>query len=476
MRNRGYFMSKKLRCPSCKAIIDADESQKTVHCDGCGKNYKNPYYKEIEVVENGSEAQEAVVSPANVDANVNTDKKPNDNVSESTVQSEAIVPSVSVEEKTDGINEEKLAKAKKKLTKSIIAILVLSSIFMLYVIAVLAMNLYFSGLRADVFKNATECIFLIFVLTICIIASAVLCKNRKVIDQKSVTCLIIILVSVCLIEIVNIVSLSVGVVGLLKDPRYGPSSLFSTFVINTIISLPIVALIILSAVNLKNIKPFIPKYVVPAHLDGHSEFNAGLLSLIWLNFVNNLIIRFTLGLCTPWAVRREYTWLYEHQVIDDRKLVFNGNAASLFGQWVKWTLLSFITFGIYGLFVPIKKMQWVTKNTHIKDVVIDTQENKSEFDGKFWSYWGMRIVNGLIVVFSLGFCAPWAIVREQRWLTEHQIFDGQRLAFDGSAMGLFGQWVKWMLLSIITLGIYAWWIPIKKQKWITEHTHFSINA
>ncbi len=475
-------MSKKTHCPSCGAIIEIDESRERLHCDGCGKNYKNPYYKEIKVVENGSEEQESAVAPTNVDTNVDEKTNDNINVNENKVQSEVSVScdivahSEPVEEKTDDIDEEKLAKVKKKLTKSTIAMLVLSSIFMLYAIAVLAMNLYFSGLRADVFKNATECVFLIFVLTICIIASAVLCKNRKVIDQKSVTCLIIILVSVCLIEIENIVSTSVGVVGLLKDPRYGPSSLFSTFVINTIISSPIIALIVLSAVNLKNIKPFIPKYVVSAHLDGHSEFTAGLFSLIWLNFVNILIKTFTLGLCTPWAVRREYTWLYEHQVIDDRKLVFDGTAASLFGQWVKWSLLSVVTLGIYTLFVPIKKMQWITKNTHIKDVVIDTQENKSKFDGKFWSYWGMRLVNGLIIVFSLGFCTPWAIVREQRWFTEHQIFDGQRLAFDGSAMGLFGQWIKWMLLSIITLGIYAWWIPIKKQKWITEHTHFSINA
>ncbi len=461
-------MSKKLRCPHCKAIIETCESKKILHCDGCGKNYKNPYYKEIESVENGGEEQKAVVLPTNVDA----DKTENDNTNAGAVQSETIVPSAPAEEKTDDIDEEKLAKVKKKLAKSSIAMLVLSSIFMLYVIAVLAMNFYFSGLIADVFKNVSECIFLIFVLTICIIASAVLCKNRKIIDQKNATCLIVILVLSCLIEIVEIV---LNFISIITNPNMPHTNLVNFGTILLVTS-PIIALIVLSAVNLKNIKPFIPKYVVPAHLDGHSEFNAGLLSLIWLNFVNNLIIGFTLGLCTPWAVRREYTWLYEHQVIDDRKLVFDGNAASLFGQWVKWMSLSFITFGIYGLFVPIKKMQWITKHTHIKDVAIDKEENKSEFDGKFWSYWGMRLVNGLIIVFSLGICAPWAIVREQRWLAEHQIFDGQRLVFDGSAMGLFGQWIKWMLLSIITLGIYAWWIPIKKQKWITEHTHFCTCA
>lgn len=464
-------MSKKVHCPSCGAIIEIDELQEHLHCDGCGKNYKNPYYKEIKVVENDGEEQTAAVLPTNADI----DEKANDSANASTVMSETSVScdTVSqgepVEGKTDDIDEEKLAKVQKKLAKSTIAMLVLSSVFMLYVLAVLAMNLHFLNLRADVFNNVIWCVFLIFVLTICIIVCAVLCKNRKVIDQNSATCLIVILVLCCLIEIVEIVQTFISII---TKPNMLHTNLVD-FGIGLLVTSPIIAMIVLSALNLKNIKPFIPKYVVPAHLDGHSEFNAGLLSLIWLNFVNNLLIGFTLGLCTPWAVRREYTWLYEHQVIDDRKLVFDGNATSLFGQWVKWTLLSVITLGVYALFVPIKKMQWITEHTHIQNATTDAQENKSEFDGKFWSYWGMKVLNALIIVFSLGVCAPWAIVREQRWLAEHRVFDGQRLVFDGSAVSFVGQWIKRLLLSIITLGIFALWIPIKKQKWITAHTHFA---
>lgn len=212
--------------------------------------------------------------------------------------------------------------------------------------------------------------------------------------------------------------------------------------------------------------------VPTANSNSKSEFTGGLFSQIWLNFVNSLIIIFTLGFCTPWAIRREYTWLYEHQVIDGKKLVFEGKAASLFGQWVKWMLLSIVTCGIYALFVPVKKMEWITKNTHVSGV----NGGQSQFDGKVGSYLGMRIVNALIIVFTLGICTPWAIVREQRWMSEHQTFDGQRLLFDGTAAGLFGQWIKWLLLSLITVGIYSLWIPIKMQKWVTSHTHFNTVA
>lgn len=203
-----------------------------------------------------------------------------------------------------------------------------------------------------------------------------------------------------------------------------------------------------------------------------SEFNGGLGSLIGLNIVNFFIVVFTLGFGVPWAIRREYTWLYEHQIIDGRKLEFTGKAGSLLGQWVKWIFLSIITLGIYAWLVPIKKMQWITENTHIEGVQRDENNNQSKFDGKFWSYLGESIINACIITFTFGICTPWAICRKQRWELEHQRFDGQRLVFDGSAGSLLGQWIKWCLLSIITLGIYALWVPIKKQKWITEHTHF----
>lgn len=205
----------------------------------------------------------------------------------------------------------------------------------------------------------------------------------------------------------------------------------------------------------------------------HSEFQAGLWSLIGLNIVNFLIVVFSLGFATPYAICREYKWLYNHEVIDDRRLVFVGKAGSLLGQWIKWTLLSIITLGIYAWLIPIKKARWIAQNTHIEPYENNGQENRSHFDGTFWEYLGEAIIQALILIFSLGFATPYVICRGYRWQLEHQVIDGQRLVFDGKAGQLFGTWIKWVLLSVITLGIYALWLPIKKQKWLTSHTHFA---
>lgn len=43
--------------------------------------------------------------------------------------------------------------------------------------------------------------------------------------------------------------------------------------------------------------------------------------------------------------------------------MFVGKAGSLFGNWIKWLLLTIITFGIYGFWVNIKLKQWIAKHT-----------------------------------------------------------------------------------------------------------------
>ncbi len=59
-----------------------------------------------------------------------------------------------------------------------------------------------------------------------------------------------------------------------------------------------------------------------------------------------------------------YGWEVRHTTIDDRKLVFDGTGAQLFGSYVKWFLLCIVTIGIYSLWMPVKIRQWKVKHTH----------------------------------------------------------------------------------------------------------------
>jgi len=98
-----------------------------------------------------------------------------------------------------------------------------------------------------------------------------------------------------------------------------------------------------------------------------SYFDGGVLGYIGLQIVNVLIICITFGIATPWAVCRTHKWKCEHSVINGRRLKFNGSAGGLFIHWIKWFLLTIITFGIYSFWLHIALEKWIVANTEFQD-------------------------------------------------------------------------------------------------------------
>lgn len=96
---------------------------------------------------------------------------------------------------------------------------------------------------------------------------------------------------------------------------------------------------------------------------------------------------------------------------------------------------------------------------------------ESKFTGGLLGMIGIGILQWLIITFSFGIAAPWAICVKERWYIKHTVIDGHRLVFDGTGAQLFGNYIKWFLLTIITLGIYSFWLNIKMKQWLTKHTH-----
>ncbi|MBE6883874.1 MAG: DUF898 domain-containing protein [Ruminococcaceae bacterium] len=95
-----------------------------------------------------------------------------------------------------------------------------------------------------------------------------------------------------------------------------------------------------------------------------AKFIGGLLGLIGIPLLQWLIITVTFGIAAPWAVCLKESWIAEHTVIDGRQLAFNGTGGQLFGNYIKWFLLTIITCGIYSFWLSIKMKQWITKHTH----------------------------------------------------------------------------------------------------------------
>ena len=111
-----------------------------------------------------------------------------------------------------------------------------------------------------------------------------------------------------------------------------------------------------------------PQYQQPVYQQAYaapvSQFTGGLLGLIGINILMSLIITFTFGLCTTWAICVKERWIAKHTYIDGRQLKFDGTGGQLFGKFLLWMLLTIITFGIYSFWLEIKMKAWIVKHTH----------------------------------------------------------------------------------------------------------------
>ncbi len=74
-----------------------------------------------------------------------------------------------------------------------------------------------------------------------------------------------------------------------------------------------------------------------------SFFDGGLLSLIGWSILGFIVTVCTFGICYPWSLTMIYGWRINHTVIDGHRMQFDGSAVGLFGNWIKWLLLSIIT-------------------------------------------------------------------------------------------------------------------------------------
>ncbi|MDR0718212.1 MAG: DUF898 domain-containing protein [Treponema sp.] len=97
---------------------------------------------------------------------------------------------------------------------------------------------------------------------------------------------------------------------------------------------------------------------------GGSSFDGSVLGNFGTNFVAGFLTLITLGIGYPWAIAYRQKWLLSHTIIEGKRLTFDGTGAQLFGNYIKWWLLSIVTLSIYAIFfMPVRMQQWVVKHT-----------------------------------------------------------------------------------------------------------------
>ena len=87
------------------------------------------------------------------------------------------------------------------------------------------------------------------------------------------------------------------------------------------------------------------------------------LFCLWMPIVAVL----SLGLAMPFLVCIIMRWVCDNSVVSGKHYRFTGSAGDLFGTWIKWLLLSLVTFGIYSFWAARNMIRWVVGNIEMID-------------------------------------------------------------------------------------------------------------
>lgn len=127
------------------------------------------------------------------------------------------------------------------------------------------------------------------------------------------------------------------------------------FAVITVIGLAVIVFLIIS---------LFPK--APVHSEGGtavpkepvSYFDGRALEWFGLAALTFFATILSLGWAYPWARCTLEKWKAEHTVIGGRRMKFKGKVKSLFANHLVWSLLSVVTFGVYGIISYVEFEKW----------------------------------------------------------------------------------------------------------------------
>lgn len=200
-----------------------------------------------------------------------------------------------------------------------------------------------------------------------------------------------------------------------------------------------------------------------------SYFDGKVLDYIGWKLLSWLITFASLGIASAWAKCILYKYQFNHTIYNGKRLKFEGDGGDLFVKQLIWYILTIITLGIYGWWVPAKKANWIISNLHYEDEELIEGESFFEEQGikLFW----LNVLCNFLNIITIGLMHPFTTCIKLRYINKHTIINKKNLVFTGAGINLLGRDLLWTLLTIVTFTIYGWWVPVNMFKWQTSNTH-----
>lgn len=200
-----------------------------------------------------------------------------------------------------------------------------------------------------------------------------------------------------------------------------------------------------------------------------STFDGSTIIEFFIKIGITILTILSLGLAFWFLACAYERWNKKHTVYDGKRLIFEGDAKSLFLNHLLWILLTILTLGIYAFVVGKKAQQFIARNTHVQN---RRNDNKSDWNGSIVSLFFITLAKHVLSLISIGLLNTAYEICVYKYKIEHTIIDGKRLRFDGKTKDVFKIRIKRLFFGILTLGIYLLFNRFKFKRWLCENTHF----
>ncbi|MBI2081713.1 MAG: DUF898 family protein [candidate division NC10 bacterium] len=141
---------------------------------------------------------------------------------------------------------------------------------------------------------------------------------------------------------------------------------------------------------------------------------------------------------------------------------FRGRAADFLKFFLKASLLTGITFGLYYPFFDTKRHAFMTSHAYLGN-------QKFDFDGQgrdlFWPF----VLTLLLTVPTLGVCWFWFLAKKQRYFWDHTTFGGARFQSTVTGGRLLLLRLGNLFLLLFTLGLGWPWVVVRNARFACKY-------
>lgn len=128
--------------------------------------------------------------------------------------------------------------------------------------------------------------------------------------------------------------------------------------------------------------------------DNNSYFDGGILGFIGTNILATLVMIVpVVGIV--WGGLIKTRWMTAHTVVDSRRLIFTGRLGTFFVKYLLWGILTGITLGIFGLFLPVKILRLEAEHTidheHAPEALLKQSEYRNSVRTDSATYKSYRV-------------------------------------------------------------------------------------